>query len=680
MLGKAALGIGIMFGDAHKVDTESVGLLNRALASLPNEDSALKAQLLAQLAVKLYLSHDFNYRSQLIDEAIAIARRLDDRDCLLFVLNSKRRALWEAENIEDRLATITEALQLAENSGNREAALNALRLQIIDLGEMGDLDNGKARISTFVQKAEELRQPYHLWEAATLTASQALFEGRYEEGERLANEAFILGQGLGFLDPGYVFAAQLAVICRDKGRLSEVANGFSEYAAQNPGIPVFRCTSAYINAELGREVEVKRDFSYLTGPGFESLPRRGVDWPVVLMLLSEICYYLGDKAQASRLYQLLLPFAERNLTSFHIVSFGSAGTSLGKLATLLGRFDDAVRHFEYALLFNERTGARPWLADTQYEYARMLLRRNSGGDVSHASQLLDLSYATAKTIESVRLVSRIGALRLSYGLNETAESTSDDWKIGQTVSSPLKQAAADSEVALRTAAEESGFSKSADRSGTRPEMRPDGAPEFQLNREGDYWTSTFRKVSVHLKHSKGLIYIQTLLSNPGREIHAMSLLGAGDPSQSASEVPGQESARAAHSIGDEGGELRVDADLGDAGEMLDATAKKAYRRRLAELNEDLVKSKEHGNVDRATELEDEIEQISKELRHAVGLMGRDRMAASSSERARVNVTRAIKVALDRIAEHDSVGGRFLSRAIRTGTFCCYLPHRDSIVR
>jgi len=159
----------------------------------------------------------------------------------------------------------------------------------------------------------------------------------------------------------------------------------------------------------------------------------------------------------------------------------------------------------------------------------------------------------------------------------------------------------------------------------------------------------------------------------------MSLLGVGDPSQSPSEALGLESARAANSIGDEGGELRVVADLGDAGEMLDVTAKKAYRRRLAELNEDLVKSKEHGNVDRATELEDEIEKISKELRQAVGLMGRDRMAASASERARLNVTRAIKAALDRIAEHDSEAGRLLSRAIRTGTFCCYLPHRDSVV-
>ena len=636
MLGKAALGIGVMLRDAHNVDTEAVGLLNRALAALPDEDSVLKAQLLAQLAVKLYLSHDFQHRSQLIEQAIAIARRLGDRDCLLFVLNSKRRALWEAENIEDRLATVTEALQLAEDSGNREAALNALRLQIVDLGEMGESDKAKARISTFLHKAEELRQPYHLWEAATLTASQALFEGRYEEGERLANEALMLGQGLGFVDPSYVFAAQMAVICRDKGRLGEVGSAFSAYASQNPAIPVFRCTAAYINTEVGREDEVKRDFNYLTGPGFESLPRRGVDWPLVLMLLSEICCFLADRDQASRLHELLLPFSHRNLTSFHIVSFGSASTSLGKLATLMGHFDDAVRHFEYALAFNDRAGARPWLADTQYEYARMLMLRNSGDDISHAAHLLDLSFTTAKTIGSVRLVSRIEALRLTDGAN----------------------------------AEKSIPPKLVDTNKSRTKERSDDTPDFLLNREGEYWTASFGKASLHLKHSKGLAYIQTLLSSPGKEFHAMSLLDAGEPSNIAVESRGR-------LLGDEGGRLSVVTDLGDAGEMLDATAKKAYRRRLAELNEDLVKAKELGNVDRAADLEDEIEKISKELRQAVGLMGRDRVAASASERARVNVTRAIKAALDRIAEHDADAGRFLSRAIRTGTFCCYLPHRDS---
>jgi hypothetical protein len=62
-----------------------------------------------------------------------------------------------------------------------------------------------------------------------------------------------------------------------------------------------------------------------------------------------------------------------------------------------------------------------------------------------------------------------------------------------------------------------------------------------------------------------------------------------------------------------------------------------------------------------------------ELSRAIGLGGRDRRAASASERARINVTRAIKVALERIAEHNPALATLLTSSIRTGTFCSYTP-------
>jgi hypothetical protein len=56
-----------------------------------------------------------------------------------------------------------------------------------------------------------------------------------------------------------------------------------------------------------------------------------------------------------------------------------------------------------------------------------------------------------------------------------------------------------------------------------------------------------------------------------------------------------------------------------------------------------------------------------------GLGGRDRRAASAAERARINVTRAIKVAIERIAEHNPALATLLTGSIRTGTFCSYTP-------
>ena len=116
--------------------------------------------------------------------------------------------------------------------------------------------------------------------------------------------------------------------------------------------------------------------------------------------------------------------------------------------------------------------------------------------------------------------------------------------------------------------------------------------------------------------------------------------------------------------------------LGDAGEMLDDQAKVAYRRRLSELHEELDEAKETGNVDRAEQAEQEIEALTKELSRAVGLGGRNRRAASASERARQSVTKTIKAVLERIAQSDAALGDVLSRCIKTGTFCSYQPDPD----
>ena len=42
---------------------------------------------------------------------------------------------------------------------------------------------------------------------------------------------------------------------------------------------------------------------------------------------------------------------------------------------------------------NERMGARPWLAHTQHDYARMLLDRDAPGDRERAPQFLDQALA-----------------------------------------------------------------------------------------------------------------------------------------------------------------------------------------------------------------------------------------------------------------------------------------------
>jgi tetratricopeptide (TPR) repeat protein len=197
-------------------------------------------------------------------------------------------------------------------------------------------------------------------------------------------------------------------------------------------------------------------------------------------------------------------------------------------------------------------------------------------------------------------------------------------------------------------------------------VEPDGGaeklPVTDVNvfrREGDYWSVVFEGRTVRVRDLKGIRYLARLLADPGREFHVLDLVAA-----ESGRLAAAESGRAA-GLSHTG--------PGDAGEMLDARAKDAYRRRLAEIEDDIEQARAFGDSERAAQADAERDFLVQELSRAVGLGGRDRRAASTSERARVSVTRAIRQVIARIGEHHPELGEHLDGTIRTGTYCAYVP-------
>lgn len=179
-----------------------------------------------------------------------------------------------------------------------------------------------------------------------------------------------------------------------------------------------------------------------------------------------------------------------------------------------------------------------------------------------------------------------------------------------------------------------------------------------LRRDGDYWTLSFGDHTVALRDLKGLHYLARLLAHPGREFHVLDLVAGGvtraeTPDTSDPELPS--------------------SGWGDSGALLDAQAKEAYRRRLAEIDEDLEDARLQNDSGRGLQAQTERDYLIRELSRAVGIGDHDRRAGSASERARVSVTRAVRYAMNRISQHDPSLGEHLERAIRTGTYCVYLP-------
>jgi tetratricopeptide (TPR) repeat protein len=167
-----------------------------------------------------------------------------------------------------------------------------------------------------------------------------------------------------------------------------------------------------------------------------------------------------------------------------------------------------------------------------------------------------------------------------------------------------------------------------------------------FRREGDYWAVAFEGHTVRVRDLKGMRYLAQLLAHPGREFHVLDLVAA---------ETGQQVA------------------LGDAGKILDERAKISYRRRLVEIEDDIEHARLFGDAEREAQADAERDFLVQELARAVGLGGRDRRAASASERARSGVTRAVRQGIARIGEHHPQLGEHLNGAVRTGTYCAYVP-------
>ena len=175
--------------------------------------------------------------------------------------------------------------------------------------------------------------------------------------------------------------------------MSEICDLVAEY----PTRPVFGCALAHLYARLGQLSEAQQALDDLARDGFATLPF-DQEWLYGMSLLAETSALLDDTATASVLYASLVPWAALNAAEHPEGFRGSAARYLGLLATTTKRLENAELHFEDAVAMNANMGARPWLAHTQFDYARMLLARDEPRDRAKAEELRDAALATYRDL------------------------------------------------------------------------------------------------------------------------------------------------------------------------------------------------------------------------------------------------------------------------------------------
>ncbi|MBY0274944.1 hypothetical protein K2Z84_06365, partial [Candidatus Binatia bacterium] len=635
------------------LDVVANAALEEGLRRLPPTDTALRAHVTGRLAAGLHLQPGAEARRRaLADDALAMAERLGDASARILVATYRMVALFGPDTLDERLATVEELVALAEASGDRARALPALVYGVHDLLELGDRRGFERRIAACDRLASELRMPLGRWMVASFRTMAALMEGRWSDAEGLAAEALTIGQQAQMRSAILHYGQQLVSLRGEAGRIAEVIPLIEMAAAEASTVPAWHCTLADLYWIVGRRDDSAREFEALAASGFAEIPR-DTSWLVAVSLIAGVCADLRDRPRARLLYAMLAPYRDLIAAARPaIVGLGPVSTMLGRLAGVLGEWDDASQHFERAVIIAERMGARPWATRARVHWAEMLSYAGGSSARERGTAILDGARAAAESLAMHELLTRVPAIeaRLAPSSGEQAPAVAPERRhaVGEEALPAAKQPRRASVIALAPRAP-----------GARPAPAAVAERHRIFRRDGELWAVGWSDRPLFVRHAVGLVYVAHLLARPAEEVHVsdlVRLVASGRPS-------------ATSRVGDD---LAVASDLGDGGPLLDPVAKEQYRRRIAELEVEIDEADDFRDLGRAERLRGELEFVRRELARGVGLGGQDRLATAAVERARVAVTKAIRYALRKIEAQDAAFASDLDLVIRTGTYCAYV--------
>jgi tetratricopeptide (TPR) repeat protein len=234
-------------------------------------------------------------------------------------------------------------------------------------------------------------------------------EGRYTDAKTAANQFLELGNRVQDSNAPQGFGAQLVLHLWEDNQLDAISILLDGFLAEHPMMSAWKCAASFFYSEQNNRdgVQIFNTFAEL---GFDNIPLDET-WAIAIQMLINTCCNVGDSRRAEQLYDLSLPGKmHHTIVGYGVMSWGSRARELGKLASLMGRFDEASEHFELAIAQNRKTGAAPWAARSQYDCAKMLAQQRDPAHKNRIRELVAEAQQAANLLGMVRLKLQVADL------------------------------------------------------------------------------------------------------------------------------------------------------------------------------------------------------------------------------------------------------------------------------
>ncbi len=368
-----------------EMDSAVLGGYEAALAVCGDGATADRARLLSAVAGGLSTAEPLR-KAAAADEALRMARNLDDPATALYVMCRVMLDDYAPETLARRLKDSEEAVKAAQMSGDSVSKLaaelvrGAAAIQAADRAGIDRLEEQCALLDGSVG------QPGLQWRCVVNRVSLALLFGRCDEAGGLVDRALSIGNSARRADASALHLGQLFELRRMQGRLDEaiaLVNGFESPAGQLSAMRI-RLGIAY--CETGRDDEATRLLG-LEARADSFTDRHDPMWLKRATGWAEVSAHLRDVPSAQRLYDKLKPWHDHVVFDGATIG-GSVAHQLGALAAVLGLLNEAESHFASAASTHASLGSPYLLARTQLQWAAMLLSRSGRRRAERRARLL----------------------------------------------------------------------------------------------------------------------------------------------------------------------------------------------------------------------------------------------------------------------------------------------------
>jgi hypothetical protein len=335
-----------------------VGTLRSALWRLPAADSELRCRVMLALAAELYFVPDTQHeREALVEQGLAISRRLDDPVLVVWACTAAFMAVWRPATAEDRWRWSGEALAAAQRAGDPLREVTARTLLAFTAQETGRIDEMWQHATLARAEADRLRLAAPLVALGWLEMPWYALQGRFAEAERLFAATVEL-MGRTSMPQGPESAAGAGMALRmARGAVDPETIGQLQALAPYSRLPL----DSSIVLLLLRAGQPEQARAWYAEHG---MPLGPDDWYSLLnrCQAAEAAAGLGERDLAVTLYRELAPFAGRPCSAGGAIVQAPVDAYLALVAAAAGETEVAGRHADAALAQCERWGV-PLVAD-----------------------------------------------------------------------------------------------------------------------------------------------------------------------------------------------------------------------------------------------------------------------------------------------------------------------------